>query len=234
MNKTKLKALVLADWYQMKAVYIIMVLGTVLGAASVFMIALHSGTVAMIFSIMAGAVMSLVISTVFATDGLKGTGVFRKSLPYTAGETVMARYITMAAAWLMTIVLNTLCAVIGAAMYGGFAGDFSGALGFSLVVFTVYFMLIPAAVYPAFYKFGYQKVQFIYSIISSISIVGGMMVGALTFADEAVTKSGVKWSPKDLLCIPMPMALCIIAVIGVIFCLSYRASVKIYGTSDAR
>ncbi|MBQ1433166.1 MAG: hypothetical protein IIZ09_08745, partial [Ruminococcus sp.] len=67
MNKTKLKALMLADWYQMKAVYIIMALGTVLGAASVFMIALHSGTVAMIFSIMAGAVMSLVISTVFAT-----------------------------------------------------------------------------------------------------------------------------------------------------------------------
>lgn len=170
----KLKALLLFDWYNMKVLYICTAVMILSSSFMTLSQAIQTGSASVGFNAFIGGFAVVLMSTAFAHDDMKNIGVTRRSMPYTEGEMVLSRYLPLFAVSVLSVFTTVIYACIGGAVHG-YGHDFIKQLLFCTAIILDFILIIPDIFYPVIFRYGYQKVQVIYGIVTTVTLLYGFI-----------------------------------------------------------
>lgn len=231
MNKNGLKALLLTDWYTMRAVCICVIVAIVFNCGGISLSsAADKGSVSTLFNLFSSAFGVMLLSMSFATDEYKNMGVMKKSMPYTDRQIVLARYIPPAIIAAASAALAIIGSLIGGCIHGSFAESFAEDLAFSISLTTIYTLAMPTIFYPFFFTVGYRKAQYAFSIVSSLMMISALPLLILhTISDES---ADVIKAIDEFFSAPVPISIILTAAMAGLYYVSYRIAVKKFAESD--
>ena len=228
MAENKIKGLFLSEWYMMGKMFIaicVMVLASLAG--SLFMTA-DTGEAVIGFTSVTGGIGVMMLSSSFSYDSWKGIGSFKKSMPYSDSEVVLARFLPPVIIAVVEVVCTPILLGVGGLIHGSFSEGFVGQAAFVTAVNLIYTALPVLIFYPLFFKFSYQKVQMVYGLVATV-IVMSSMIFSVTATSGVKEKFPDKFWVKQM---PIPVCLLIIAVIAGLFFVAFKASVAGYSKRD--
>lgn len=233
MTNKNIKGLFLSEWYTMRVLFICVVVMVICGLLSnVFMVAATGEASIGFLSIFGGCGVMLLASS-FAYDGMKCIGTFKKSMPYSEHDIVLARFMPPVIIAVFEVVFLPLGMIIGGLIHGSFSEGFAGQAAFVTVV-NLFYVSVPVLIYyPLCFKFGYQKVQLFYSIFATI-LMSSSVVLSMTSITSVSDESGHSSTVDKAVHLSMPVSVCavMIAVLAVLYVLAFRVSVKEYSKRD--
>lgn len=229
MDKQKIKALMLTDYYRMKMMYIVVLVILVCKMVYNFTSSAASGGCSYMMDSSMNVVVMLFVTTLFSADNVNGAEVFRRSLPYTYRELVMSRYLmpmTITAASLLT---TLLCSCTGSLLCkNGISDSMPRELSFTLTVSVLGISLMPIIFYPLFFRYGYTRISKYFTVLGAAIIILSTMAGTVVGMAVSTDNSG-----PPALEAPVPVCIAAIAAVIVGYVISYRIAVKSCELCDA-
>ena len=228
MKNTKLKALLLNEYYSLKVIYICAAVISVCTSLTCFAFTAGSGDATPGFCSVTSAITILLFSSAFGMDKYKGIGEFRRSMPYELKDFVTARFIPPVILTAFTVVsqliFTLLAALMRVAAHDGISEHFSDQLGFS-ILFSLLFMSLPVIVfYPVFYRFDYQRSSLFFGLFCAFLMLSGVFISLSNLLGNVFNVN---------FRIPVHVSLVLMAVVIGLYVLSYRLSVKAVYERDA-
>ena len=226
MKLSRLRALVYTDFAQMKLIYPFVTVMIIFDSISMLFWSAAQGEVSSIMTSNFGIVAMFFMTNAFAFDEKNGLKAYRRSLPYTDTELVLARYITPAGTALLCIAADTVMAYLGTMLCkDGMSPEFGESLIFHIMMIVTSIMLVPALAYPAFFRLSFKKAMAVFSVVGVIGL------GAATFM---LMKGAMAMSSRTVYGkISVPAGLAVIAAVTAVYCISCCIAVMFSKRTDS-
>lgn len=230
MNKKRIKALMLTDYYQMPLMYIVVLLVMVCKMIFNLFVSAASGNCSFLMDVNASIIMMVFVSTTFQTESLRGVTAFKKAMPYRASELVFSKYIIPISLSVMSVVSSAIFSLIGSLLCKkGMSPYLAQEICFSAAVSVLGTSVMPIIFYPLFFKYGYQRVSKVFAVLGGTIIVITTILCSSGIFAAAVDKDG--GPPVSRL--SQPVCAVVVLVVAAGYVISCRAALKACKTGDA-
>ena len=229
MDKRKLKALMLTDFYQLRLMYILVLVMIVCKAVYNFTSSAATGGCSYMMDSTTAAMVIVFVNTLFSSEDMNGRVAFKRSLPYSVNELVLSKYLVPMSIAALNMITTLLFSLTGALLCkSGISADMPRELSFTLTVSALGVSFMPIVFYPLIFRYGYRQVSKYFGVLGAFIIVISTLVGTLFGIMGMEDESGL-----PVFGVPVPVCIAVIAAVIVGYIISYRIAVKSCELCDA-